>query len=103
MLRHVAGIVFVAVCGWAAAEAGAIDNGHIIAEAGQIDRRRATLQDTELLRTIDSLSGSPDGRRYAIRARWADAARNEYHTAWFVGDMRGGELTRLGDGGQAHP
>jgi dipeptidyl aminopeptidase/acylaminoacyl peptidase len=96
MLKSVSGIVFIAVCGLAAAEASA-------AGIGQTDRRKVTLEDLALLRTVDSLSVSPDARRYAIRVRQADSSRNEYRTAWFAGGAQGGKLIRLGDGGQVRP
>jgi dipeptidyl aminopeptidase/acylaminoacyl peptidase len=66
-------------------------------------KRTVTIDDLTAVRTIDSLSVSPDGRRYAILVRQADPSINDYRTAWFSGSMQGGGLTRLGDGGEVRP
>jgi dipeptidyl aminopeptidase/acylaminoacyl peptidase len=65
--------------------------------------RAVSVEDLAALRTIDALSVSPDGRRYAILVRQADPSINEYRIAWFSGSTRGGELMCLGDGGDVRP
>jgi dipeptidyl aminopeptidase/acylaminoacyl peptidase len=67
------------------------------------DKRAVTVEDLAAVRTIDSLSISPDRRRYAILVSQADAANNRYRRAWFSGSTGGGELTCLGDGGDVRP
>ena len=54
------------------------------------------------LRRIESLSVSPDRRRFAIYVRQAVPKANQYRAAWFIGNTVGGLLTRAGDGGEAH-
>jgi dipeptidyl aminopeptidase/acylaminoacyl peptidase len=52
--------------------------------------------------SADGLSVSPDGKRYAIMTHQARPASNSYETAWFVGQVRGGQpASRIGDGGEA--
>lgn len=63
--------------------------------------RRITTDDLARIRDIDSLSLSPDGARFAILVRQADPERNTFQTAWFVGDVAGGSLVQVGDGGEA--
>lgn len=65
--------------------------------------RAVTVDDIIALRSITSLSISPDGTRFAVFVRQADSGRNDYRTAWFVGRTRGGELTHVGDGGLLRP
>lgn len=65
--------------------------------------RSITLDDLAALRSIDSLSVSPDGGRYAILVRQADPPTNTYRLAWFAGSTRDDELVHLGDGGEAFP
>jgi dipeptidyl aminopeptidase/acylaminoacyl peptidase len=65
--------------------------------------RTVTVEDLAAVRTIDALSVSHDGRRYAIVVRQADPSTDEYRIAWFSGSTRGGELTCLGDGGDVRP
>lgn len=64
-------------------------------------KRHITTDDLARLRDIDSLSVSPDGTRFAILVRQAVPEQNTYRTAWFVGALRGGALTHVGDGGEA--
>jgi len=63
-------------------------------------QRNITTDDLARLRDIDSLSVSPDGRRFAILVRQAVPEENIYRTGWFVGAMDGGPLTYVGDGGE---
>lgn len=63
--------------------------------------RDVTVSDIARLRDIDSLSVSPDGKRFAILVRQADPARNDYRTGWFVGDFTRQALNYVGDGGEA--
>ena len=65
--------------------------------------RTVTVDDLAAVRTIDALSITSDGRRYAILVRQADPSSNGYRLAWFSGSTRGGELTCLGDGGEVRP
>ena len=66
--------------------------------------RAITIEDVTRLRHIDTLSVSPDGRRFAISVRQGDSAKNAYRTAWFVGRTDGrGQLVRAGDGGEVGP
>ena len=67
------------------------------------ERRHATVADVASLRRIDTLSVSPDGSRYAILVRHADADANVYRTEWLAGSTQGGALVRLGDGGEPGP
>jgi dipeptidyl aminopeptidase/acylaminoacyl peptidase len=71
-----------------------------IPEVRQASKRLITVDDVMALRQIDTLSLSPDGHRFAILVRQADPAANEYRSGWFVGAIRGGALTYVGDGGQ---
>jgi dipeptidyl aminopeptidase/acylaminoacyl peptidase len=63
------------------------------------DSRPITVADIAGVRKVGSLSVSPDGKRYAIFVAQGDAVANDYRTGWFVGDVSGGPLTPLGDGG----
>lgn len=66
-------------------------------------KRLVTVDDLIAVRAIDALGVSPDGQHYSILVRQADPANNEYRLTWFSGSTRGGELVRLGDGGEAFP
>lgn len=63
-------------------------------------KRAVTVDDVMALRKVAALKVSPDGRRYAVFVRQADVANNTYRSAWFVGDLRGGPLTHVADGGE---
>lgn len=63
--------------------------------------RLITVEDLAALRRADTLSVSPDGRRYAVLVRQGDHEANKYRTAWFVGSVEGGPLTFVSDGGDA--
>nr|WP_298723577.1 Atxe2 family lasso peptide isopeptidase [uncultured Steroidobacter sp.] len=63
--------------------------------------RPITVEDMTTLRRIDSLTLSPDKRRFAILVRRADPRANVYHSGWFVGAVGGGALTYVGDAGDA--
>lgn len=62
-------------------------------------KRAVTVDDIVSLRKIAALSVSPDGRRYAIYVRQADPTQNQYRSGWFVGEVTGGRLLYVGDGG----
>jgi dipeptidyl aminopeptidase/acylaminoacyl peptidase len=64
-------------------------------------KRLIALDDLLRLRDIDSLSLSADGSHFAILVRQAVPERNRYRTGWFVGSTAGGDLTFVGDGGDA--
>jgi dipeptidyl aminopeptidase/acylaminoacyl peptidase len=66
-------------------------------------KRTITVDDVMALRSVTSLTISPDGTKFSIFVRQADPAANEYRTAWFVGSSRGGQLTKVGDGGLLRP
>ncbi len=85
------------------ADASLAANALSIPEVQATDKRAITVDDLAAVRTIDSLSVSPDGRRYAILVRQAEPSANEYRSAWFSGSTQGGELVRLGDGGEVRP
>lgn len=63
-------------------------------------KRAITVDDVMALRKVAALKVSLDGRRYAVFVRQADAAANRYRSAWFVGSVKGGPLTRVSDGGE---
>ncbi|WP_157995246.1 Atxe2 family lasso peptide isopeptidase [Peristeroidobacter soli] len=63
--------------------------------------RAITVDDMTALRRIDSLSLSPDRRRYVISVRQGDPLANEYRLGWFIGDTSGGALTPVAQGGEA--
>lgn len=63
-------------------------------------KRAITVDDVMALRKVAALKVSPDGRRYAVFVRQADVANNSYRSAWFVGDVQGGPLTHVADGGE---
>lgn len=75
----------------------------VIPEVPATAKRKIALGDLAAVRNIDTLSVSPDGKRYAIFVRQADPLTNEYRSAWYAGRTHGGELVRLGDGGQVLP
>lgn len=62
-----------------------------------------TVDDIAAIRAIDTLSLSPDGQRFAIFVRHADAEANDYRTAWLTGSIEGSDLTTIGDGGRVGP
>src|SRR5712672_2385095 len=64
-------------------------------------QRLIALDDLLRLRDIDSLSLSADGSHFAVLVRQAVPERNSYRTGWFVGSTVGGDLTFVGDGGDA--
>lgn len=66
-------------------------------------QRTVTVDDLAAVRSIDSLSVSPDGQRYAVLVRQALPSINDYRSAWFVGSMREDSLVRIGDGGEVRP
>jgi dipeptidyl aminopeptidase/acylaminoacyl peptidase len=70
-----------------------------VVEAAPV-KRAITVDDVMALRKVGALKVSPDGRRYAVFVRQADVASNTYRSAWFVGDVAGGPLTRVADGGE---
>jgi dipeptidyl aminopeptidase/acylaminoacyl peptidase len=63
-------------------------------------KRLITVDDVMALRKVAQLKVSPDGRRYAVFVRQADVANNSYRSAWFIGDVAGGALTHVADGGE---
>ena len=66
-------------------------------------RRAVTVDDVVRRRIADSLVLSPDGRRFAIFIKQRRPETNDFATGWFVGDIAGGGLTRVGDGGALGP
>lgn len=68
-------------------------------EAGA--KRLITTDDLISLRDVDSFSLSPDGQKFAVLLRQADPVANDYRIGWFIGSTDGGELTPVGDGGEA--
>lgn len=66
-------------------------------------KRTVTVDDLTAVRTIDALSVSADGQRFAILVRQAEPSINEYRSAWFSASTRSGDLVCLGDAGQAFP
>ena len=66
-------------------------------------QRPITVDDVIRLRQVDSLSVAPDGRRFAIFVRQADPRTNDFRTAWYVGDVRTGNLILAGEGGVVRP
>ena len=85
------------------ANADGTTNALNIPEVQTMAKRTITIDDLAAVRTIDSLSVSPDGQRYAILVRQANPSTNDYRSAWFSGRTQGGELVRLGDGGEVRP
>lgn len=73
--------------------------GLIIPEDVDAPSRVAMVNDTLGLRQIQTFSMSPDRRHYAIFVQQADPVANAYHSGWFVGDVSGGALLPVGDGG----
>jgi dipeptidyl aminopeptidase/acylaminoacyl peptidase len=65
--------------------------------------RRITVDDISSIREVDSISLSPDRRRFSIFVRQGDWAENRYRTAWFIGDVASGKLIFAGDGGELGP
>lgn len=103
--RGVAALGFLTVFLLTLAPAGAQpqSSSQVITIPAHIEqpRRRITTADLAAIRDIDSLSLSPDGRRFAILVRQADPAANSYRTAWFIADIAAGPLIYVGDGGDA--
>lgn len=82
--------------------AAAAQSGHAqitIPDVEPAERRLITVEDLATLRSIGSLSVSPGGERFAIFVTQGDPSTNAYRTGWFVGDIAGGELAHLGEGG----
>ncbi|HWK48262.1 MAG TPA: hypothetical protein VNR40_00180, partial [Steroidobacter sp.] len=65
----------------------------MIPEVPKTASRPITIEDMTALRRIDSLTLSPDRRRFAILVRRADPRANVYRSGWFVGAVGGGALT----------
>jgi dipeptidyl aminopeptidase/acylaminoacyl peptidase len=86
---------------WSTAQARTHAHSLVIPERDNGPRRNITTDDLARLRDIDSLSVSPDGRRFAILVRQALPEANIYRTAWFIGSSDGGRLVYAGDGGEA--
>jgi hypothetical protein len=85
---------------FAAVAAGAAPELTIPSVAATPTKRLITVDDVMALRKVAQLKVSPDGSRYAVFVRQADVARNTYRSAWFVGDVSGGPLTHVADGGE---
>lgn len=66
-------------------------------------KRIITIDDVMAIRNIDTVSVSPDGRRFAIFVRQGDPLTNQYRTGWFVGSTPGEGLTYVGAGGHVGP
>ncbi len=62
-------------------------------------KRAITVDDVMSLRKVGALRTSPDGHHFAVFVRQADVAGNTYQSAWFIGEVTGGPLTRVADGG----
>lgn len=73
--------------------------GLFIPEVVEAPARVATVDDIVGLRQIPVFSMSPDHRHYALFVQQGDADANAYRSGWFVGDVRGGALVPVGDGG----
>jgi dipeptidyl aminopeptidase/acylaminoacyl peptidase len=73
----------------------------VIPSVAKTEPRAITIDDMISLRRIDSLSLSPDRRRYVISVRQGDPIANDYRLGWFVGSTSGGTLTYIADGGEA--
>lgn len=101
--------VGIAMCAFATANATREElenhqNGVSIPETTQSTPRLVTIDDIVSLRTIDTLSVSPDGVHFAVFIRQGDPINNDYRTGWFVGRTDGsGRLLPVGDGGQVRP
>jgi dipeptidyl aminopeptidase/acylaminoacyl peptidase len=56
----------------------------------------------ELIETSDltTLRVAPDGRQVAFRIERADIASDDYRLDWYVADLRGGNVRRVGGGGE---
>jgi len=96
-MRYLAGVLIAAM---SLAEGAPTALDIPVVEAASI-KRAITVDDVMRLRNVAALKVSPDGRRYAVFVRQADVASNDYRSAWFVGDVRGGSLTRVADGGES--
>lgn len=92
-----------AALAWSAFAALASEPGPslMIPDVPRIAPRPITVEDMTALRRIDSLTLSPDKRRFAILVRRADPRANVYRSGWFVGTVGGGALTYIGDAGDA--
>ena len=66
-------------------------------------RRTVTVDDVVRRRIADTLTLSPDQRRFVIFVRQARPEANDFVTGWFVGSVNGGPLTQVGDGGALLP
>jgi hypothetical protein len=75
----------------------------VATHANDIGKRLVTVDDLSAVRAIDALSVSSDGQQYAILVRQAQPAINDYELTWFSGSTSGGDLVRMGGGGQAFP
>lgn len=75
----------------------------VIPAVVQTQKRTITIDDVAAIRAVDSLSVSPDGRRFVMFVRQGDPLTNEYRGAWYVGNTQTSELTRIGDGGAVGP
>ena len=93
----------LAAAAWCGAAAPTVGEPLTIPAIAPAAPRAVTSDDLAALRHIDALSLSPDGTRYAIAVRQADADANRFRVTWFAGSARGGALVRLGDGGEAGP
>lgn len=87
------------------ANASGVACGHklVIPEVKASAKRLISIDDMAALRSIETLSVSPDGRRFAILVRQGDPVLNQYGMGWFIGDVQGGMLTYVGDGGALPP
>lgn len=72
----------------------------VIPTVPQAAQRRITVDDMAALRRIETLSVSPDRRRFVMLVRQADVASNRYRMRWFAGGVQGEPLVALGDGGE---
>ncbi|MDB5583961.1 MAG: hypothetical protein JWR80_9137 [Bradyrhizobium sp.] len=64
-----------------------------------ITKRVVALADLLQLRHIEAFELSPDGSKFVLLVRQADAHRNSYHLGWFVGSTATGHLRYLTGGG----
>lgn len=104
-LTRVAAAAFMIVGALAPTISGAQadDDGDGIAIPERVNgaARAVTIADLASIRDIDSLCLSPDASQFAILVRQGDPSANAYRTAWFVGNVTGGRLVPVGDGGEA--
>lgn len=66
-------------------------------------KRSITVDDVSAIRDVASLRLSPDGRRFAAWIYQGDPSVNAYTSGLFIGDVSGGHLTFVGDGGPGRP